>query len=360
MHTVIRSASFALLASSVALAAHAGQATLVAAADTTIYDDAPTYSNGAGSYLFAGENAFSGIRRALLRFDVAAAVPAGATITSVQLTIHVSQTGSGSETHALHRVSASWGEGLSDAPGAEGQGVQALANDATWIERFFGASQPWSNAGGDFQAAASTTTSIGGIATYTFPSTPAFVLDAQDMLDHPAANHGWILRGNETLSGTAKRFDGRHGTDATLVPKLVVDFTPPCPGPSAYCVAAPNSAGSAGAQIGWSGSQSLGANAFTLTVSGTPNATTGMFFFGPGQAQVPFGDGLRCVTSPFRRLALQGTLGGAAQRTLQFLAPPTSDITAGSTWNFQFLYRDSSAGGAGFNLSNGLSATFCP
>ena len=39
---------------------------------------------------------------------------------------------------------------------------------------------------------------------------------------------------------------------------------------------------------------------------------------------------------------------------------PTSQITPGSTWYFQFWYRDSAAGGAAFNLSNGLSATFCP
>jgi hypothetical protein len=35
-------------------------------------------------------------------------------------------------------------------------------------------------------------------------------------------------------------------------------------------------------------------------------------------------------------------------------------ITPGSTWTFQFWYRDLAAGGAGFNLSNELSATFCP
>jgi len=35
---------------------------------------------------------------------------------------------------------------------------------------------------------------------------------------------------------------------------------------------------------------------------------------------------------------------------------PAGEIAAGSTWNFQFWYRD----GATFNLSDGLNAAFCP
>jgi hypothetical protein len=42
------------------------------------------------------------------------------------------------------------------------------------------------------------------------------------------------------------------------------------------------------------------------------------------------------------------------------LGSPASQIAPGSTWFFQFWYRDSDAGPAAFNLSNGLSATFCP
>ena len=48
--------------------------------------------------------------------------------------------------------------------------------------------------------------------------------------------------------------------------------------------------------------------------------------------------------------------------TLDYTNPPQAagQITVGSTWNFQFRYRDPAAGGAYFNLSDGLEITFCP
>ena len=39
---------------------------------------------------------------------------------------------------------------------------------------------------------------------------------------------------------------------------------------------------------------------------------------------------------------------------------PATQITAGSTWNFQNWFRDPAAGGAFFNLSDGLEITFTP
>ncbi len=49
---------------------------------------------------------------------------------------------------------------------------------------------------------------------------------------------------------------------------------------------------------------------------------------------------------------------------LNFTAPPAGSglgaITPGSTWYFQFWYRDPLGGGPAFNLSDGMMATFCP
>ncbi len=43
-------------------------------------------------------------------------------------------------------------------------------------------------------------------------------------------------------------------------------------------------------------------------------------------------------------------------------SPPqaSGQILDGSTWNFQFWYRDPNGGGAFYNFTDGLSATFCP
>lgn len=60
--------------------------------------------------------------------------------------------------------------------------------------------------------------------------------------------------------------------------------------------------------------------------------------------------------------AFQTDAAGSASRQVDFTAAPAGAgpgaIQAGSTWFFQGWYRDPDAGGAGFNLSDGLEACF--
>jgi len=42
------------------------------------------------------------------------------------------------------------------------------------------------------------------------------------------------------------------------------------------------------------------------------------------------------------------------------LVSPLGVITAGSTWNFQFIYTNPNSIGFGVNSSNALSITFAP
>ena len=92
----------------------------------------------------------------------------------------------------------------------------------------------------------------------------------------------------------------------------------------------------------------------------------GIFFYGPEQANVPFGNGVRCVgagATGFERLAvITPGNSGTMLYELDLLDPPTPDgqITPGSTWYFQAWYRDPAAGGANFNLSDGVGVTFQP
>ena len=61
--------------------------------DNTLYEDAfGSFSNGSGSYFFAGATATGFLRRGLLQFDIAGAVPEGASIDSVELMLHMSKT----------------------------------------------------------------------------------------------------------------------------------------------------------------------------------------------------------------------------------------------------------------------------
>jgi hypothetical protein len=93
---------------------------------------------------------------------------------------------------------------------------------------------------------------------------------------------------------------------------------------------------------------------------------SGIFFYGAETSPLPFGEGWLCLGAPLARLLPVAPVdaSGQAALTVDLAAPPTgsgpAEITPGSTWNFQFWYRDPSGGPAGFNTSSGLRVSFCP
>ena len=105
-------------------------------------------------------------------FDIAAAMPRGATITSVALKLHISLERGGPHISSVHRLTQDWGEGNSNSLLGGGQGAVAAVNDATWLHTFYDTSQ-WSTPGGDFieQASASTMISAGGWVTWNSTAT---------------------------------------------------------------------------------------------------------------------------------------------------------------------------------------------
>ena len=129
--------------------------------------------------------------------------------------------------------------------------------------------------------------------------------------------------------------------------------------PLRYCIGAPNSASTQGAHVCGSGSLSVSVNSFALEVSGAVPNQPGMFFYGPGRQETPWGDGYLCVGEGFHRIdpVLQTDAGGSAKVALDFDQLP-EPILGGSTWHFQFWYRDKAANGAGFNTSGALEVTF--
>lgn len=195
--------------------------------DNTMYVNVFDLSNGSGDHFFSGNNGSGDPRRALIRFDVADAVPAGATIESVQLTLFMSRTFGGEFVSSIYRLTNDWGESTSDAPGNEGQGDLAEEGDATWDHTFFSATTPefWDTDGGDFAATASAVIQINDIAYYTWGSTNEMVADVQAWLDAPEDNFGWIIIGDEGGFGTTKRFDSRENPDPMVRPQLLIEYS---------------------------------------------------------------------------------------------------------------------------------------
>ncbi len=132
-----------------------------------------------------------------------------------------------------------------------------------------------------------------------------------------------------------------------------------CPTPSTYCTSAMNSVGP-GATIGWTGTPNVSTNGMALTAANLPPNKPGLYFYGPNQTSVPFGEGVRCVGGGLSRLpVLLSDASGDAAQVLDLTQVP-SPILVGSHHNFQLWYRDPSGGPNGFNLTDGLSVTFCP
>ena len=128
----------------------------------------------------------------------------------------------------LRRVTASWGEGASDALLNEGRGLEALPGDATWAHRTFD-DQQWETPGGDFASSASATTEVSWLGSYTWGPTDAMVADVQAWLDDPSSSHGWALLGDEEERRGVKRFDSKERTDETARPVLTVVYVPAAP-----------------------------------------------------------------------------------------------------------------------------------
>ena len=207
--------------------------------DNTLYEDpAGSLSNGSGHYLFAGLTLFNVRRRALLRFDVAGALPPGAMIQSAAMTLTMSRGGSSPTPVALHRVLANWGEGGSIAAGEEGMGAAIQPGEAGWIHSVYPTTR-WNTPGGDFDGAESSTANVGNLGPFTWGSTALLVANLNDMFIHPATNFGFVLIGSELdVPPTAKRFNSRENPDAATRPMLTINYTVPGPGAGAVLMGA--------------------------------------------------------------------------------------------------------------------------
>jgi hypothetical protein len=206
--------------------AWAATTTVVASKDNSIFANNVDNSNGGGAGIFVGTtNAMqsNSVRRGLLEFDIASAVPAGATITGANLTMYLGQASlaSGVQTIDLHRLTADWGEGMAGnttpSISGTGTGFPASTGDATWNQRFY-QQQNWTapSAEGDYISAVSASTDVATPVDtpYEWLSTPILVGDVQGWLDQPSTNDGWIMIDHvENVQQTVKGFYSRNATE---------------------------------------------------------------------------------------------------------------------------------------------------
>jgi hypothetical protein len=202
----------------------ANEVNIPADRDTTLIEDAEgDVANGSGPNIFVGHisQAVFGIRRGLIRFDVAAALPEDAIIDRVSLRLYQNSSNQKSGTVSIYRMRSDWGEGKSFKSG--GSGAPAEADDATWLHAFYD-ERHWTRAGGDYVSDASATEMVNDTGFYSWKSTGKLVDDVRLWLHAPQQNFGWLLQGDEATRGSVKRFASREGKESNQHPMLSIEY----------------------------------------------------------------------------------------------------------------------------------------
>jgi hypothetical protein len=200
---------------------------IVASKDNTLIQNLQgSLSNGSGPYLFVGRTnqQANNLRRSLVHFDVASALPSGARIKSAQLVLYLSKSQGFTVDISLHRVLNDWGQGSSYATG--GSGAPAELEDATWLHTFY----PdffWTTMGGDYVMDASVVIKVGPDKGSYIWESRKMIEDLESWMMNPGENYGWILIGDENSPQSVMGFSSREVTcsdraSSTEVPPILM------------------------------------------------------------------------------------------------------------------------------------------
>ena len=130
-----------------------------------------------------------------------------------------------------------------------------------------------------------------------------------------------------------------------------------------YCQALPNSRGLEASLEGL-GLASVSDNNFGILARDVIPDGPGLYFYGGERTVRLFGDGLRCVGGRTFRASplLFADPAGNVGWQIDLEAPPASagpgQILPGSTWHFQYWYRDANSSQTGSNTTDGLTVYF--
>ncbi|MEZ4282691.1 MAG: hypothetical protein R3F21_24095 [Myxococcota bacterium] len=220
---------------------------LSASKDTVLYADVTTASNGAGAFLWAGQEVAQGgipplvfttrsPRNSLIAFDVADAVPPVALIDDVDLHLDVTGLVGGGGAFSILRTAGSalgtWSEGSANAAGTEFEGAVSPTPAADWSYR----TRPdlaWSTPGGDVTGPVLSSATINTVGPRVF-STPNLIAAIQDMVTTGDDDDGFLLRGPGTAFSSVSTAIQIASSEnpvgvAGTPPSLVVLYTPAVP-----------------------------------------------------------------------------------------------------------------------------------
>ena len=222
----------ALVVSAVACAsptAHAQASyTLAPVADVTLYESASgAAANGAGEHLFTGltlRNA--SLRRCLLRFDLSSIAP-GEVIVGARLRMEVTRSNGGPADLRLHRASAPWSQGASNAFEPGGQGTDPAPGDATWIHRAW-PSAFWATPGGEFSSVVSASALSDGVGPIEWTAGPVMLADLEAWRSDPSQNFGWLIESIGTDTNSARCLASRENVTPSVRPVLEIETLPLC------------------------------------------------------------------------------------------------------------------------------------
>jgi hypothetical protein len=175
--------------------------------------------------------------------------------------------------------------------------------------------------------------------------------------------HANVPPGTYTLEFSAAGFQTaqRTVTVSAGVP-FALDVELDGPFQEVYCTGTMNSTGAVG-QIALVGSASVSANNVQLRAFQVPQQQTCFFIYGQAMIEQPLFEGFLCLNGPLLRLGVTSAdIFGQATLPIDLtqLQAPIGVITAGSTWNFQAVYRDPAGGGTAGNLTRAIRVPFCP
>jgi len=127
-----------------------------------------------------------------------------------------------------------------------------------------------------------------------------------------------------------------------------------------FCAVNPNSTG-AEALVQAVGCESIYSNDLSVVTSGVPPHAGALTFAAMNAQQLPAYGGFLCLQPPLLRIG--GGLADAAGEItvpVDFANGPAANVTAGTTWRFQTIYRDLAVAPNALNFSNGLEIELLP